>query len=291
LKANCCGRIRKGIVMESARDAARAGIIEPVLYGVRDDIAKLGGQLDWDIWDIEVIEAGDEVAAADRAAKDAGSGHVAAIMKGHVHTDNFMRAILNRDAGLRTGRRLSHVFVMSIPGNDRPLLISDCALNTQPDEATLQAILLNIVDVAHALGISRPAVALLSATEEVTENIPSSVAAEKLADWAQNNVADADVHGPLAMDLAVSPESAKIKGVSGPVAGKADAIVVPEIVSGNALFKSLVHFSHACAAGIVLGAKVPVLLTSRADPAQARLASAAVAAIYQAFQATGKELA
>ena len=202
-------------------------------------------------------------------------------MKGHVHTNTLMRAVLNKKAGLRTGRRLAHVFAMFLPARQQPLLISDAALNVAPDEETHQAIILNCIDVARSLGIARPKVALLSATEEATDAVPSSIHAARLSEWAAGEIDDADVYGPLAFDLAVSPESAKIKGITNPVAGHADVIVVPEIAAGNALFKAMVHFMDACAAGIVTGARVPVLLTSRADPPAARMASAALAAVYQ----------
>ncbi len=269
------------LVMESVRLAADAGILDPVLFGKRSDIEKAAQDLDWDISGLEIVDADDEGAAASEAASAAGSGDVTAIMKGHVHTNTLMRAILNKSAGLRTGRRLAHIFAMFLPDRWQPLLISDAALNVAPDEETHQAIIMNCIDVAQALGISRPKIALLSATEEPSDAVPSSMHAARLSAWAEGEIDNADVFGPLAMDLAVSPESAKIKGISNPVAGQADVIVVPEIVAGNALFKLMVHFMGACAAGIVTGAKVPVLLTSRADPPSARLASAALAAIYQ----------
>jgi len=269
------------LVMESVQLATESRILEPVLFGKREDIEDSARSLDWDISGLEIVDADDEAVAATEAAFAAGSGDVAAVMKGHVHTNTLMRAILNKNVGLRTGRRLAHIFAMFLPERPGPLLISDAALNVAPDEETHQAIILNCIDVARALGISRPKIALLSATEEPSDAVPSSMHAARLSDWAASEIDNADVFGPLALDLAVSPESAKIKGISNPVAGHADAIVVPEIVAGNALFKLMVHFMGACAAGIVTGAKVPVLLTSRADPPSARLASAALAAIYQ----------
>ncbi len=267
------------LVMDSVYAAVRAGILEPVLFGKRDDIETHAGAMAWDLSGVQIIDADDEMVAADKAAFAAGAGEVDALMKGHVHTNAFMRAILNKEAGLRTGRRLSHVFVMTAPLLDKPIIISDAALNVAPDDETLQAIVLNVVDIARAIGIERPRVALLSATEEPTESVPSSMQMHRLSFWAEQNVKEADILGPLAFDLAVSPEAAKIKAVSHPVAGHADAIIVPEITTGNALFKMMVHFMAACAAGIVLGAKVPILLTSRADPPAARLASAALAVI------------
>ena len=269
------------LVMESAKLATEARILEPVLFGERGEIEEAAAALNWDISGVEIVDADDEAVAATEAAFAAGSGDVAALMKGHVHTNTLMRAVLNKSAGLRTGRRLAHVFAMYLPDRAGPLLISDAALNVAPDEETHQAIILNCIDVAQALGISRPKVAVLSATEEPSEAVPSSMHAARLSEWAQGEVKNADVFGPLALDLAVSPQSAQIKGISNPVAGHADVIVVPEIVAGNALFKALVNFADACAAGLVTGAKVPVLLTSRADPPAARLASAALTAVYQ----------
>ena len=267
------------VVMESVREATEANIIEPVLFGDADKIARCAEEVGWDIGGREIVEAADEREAAAKGAAAGGTGRVDALMKGHVHTDVFMSAALKRDAGLRTGRRLTHVFHMTVPGEDDPLLISDAALNTHPDVETKQAIIANAVDVARAVGTDTPNVALLSATEEPTEHVPSSLEAAELTAWAKSNVDGARVHGPLAFDLAVSPDSARIKGIDNPVAGNADVIVVPDIVSGNALFKMMVYFMSACAAGVVLGAKVPILLTSRADPPEARLASAAVASI------------
>ncbi|TQV81863.1 bifunctional enoyl-CoA hydratase/phosphate acetyltransferase [Denitrobaculum tricleocarpae] len=267
------------VVMESAYDAASAGVIEPVFFGDSDAIQKYASELNWDISGYEVIESGDEQSAAIAAASAASGGDVAAVMKGHIHTDVFMRALLSRNANLRTERRLTHVFHMTVPGREGQLLLTDCAVNIHPDVETKKAVIQNAVDLAHALGIEKPKVALLSATEEQMEQMPSSIEAKLLTDWARDSVKSADVFGPLAMDLALSADAARTKGVDHPVAGHADIIVVPDIVTGNALFKMMVHYMNACAAGIGLGAKVPILLTSRADPPAARLASAALAAI------------
>lgn len=267
------------VVMESVRDAVAAGLIEPLLIGDPDAIGRHGEALGFDVGAFTVDPAADEASAAAQAAAHAAAGEVGAIMKGHVHTDVFMKALLDKQYGLRTGRRLSHVFHMTTPLREGALLISDGALNTHPDLETKKAILLNAVELAHALGNARPRVALLSATEEPTDRIPSSVEAAALRDWARENAPGAEVEGPLAFDLAVSPEAARIKGIDSPVAGRAEILIAPDIVSGNALFKMMVHFMGACAAGIVMGAKVPILLTSRADPPAARLASAALAVI------------
>lgn len=267
------------LVMESVRDACESGLIEPLLIGDPEDIKACAERLEWDAERHTIEVATDEESAALKAAEHAAHGRVGAVMKGHIHTDVFMRALLDKRFGLRGDRRLSHVFHMSRPGHDGALLISDGALNTHPDLKTKQAIVRNAVCLAHALGLARPHVALLSATEEPTQNIPSSMDAAALCEWARDALPDAEVHGPLAFDLAVSDDAARIKGVETPVAGRADIIIVPDIVAGNALFKMMVHFMNACAAGIVLGAKVPILLTSRSDPPAARLASAALAVL------------
>lgn len=269
------------VVMESVRDAVAAGLIEPVLFGEPEAIAREAAALGFDISGYEVVAAGDEEIAAREAALAAGRGEAGALLKGQVHTDVFMRAVLAREANLRSGKPLTHIFHMTAPGRERPLLITDGALNPTPDVEMKKSIIANAVTLAHALRIARPQVALLSATEEPSPRIPSSTEAVELTEWARSAIKGADVYGPLAFDLAVSEEAARIKGVSLPVAGKADVLVVPEIVCGNALFKMMVQFMDACAAGIVLGARVPVLLTSRSDPPPARLASLALAAAMQ----------
>jgi len=191
-----------------------------------------------------------------------------------------MKAALNPVAGLRTDSRLVHVFHISHPDGGRPILISDAAVNVAPDMTTLQSSTKAVVSMLHKLGNAQPHVAFLSATESPTSSVPSSVEARALCNWAIENVRGADFSGPLALDLILSPASVAVKGMGhDPVAGQADAIIVPDIVSGNALFKSLVYLSGGCAAGVVLGAKVPILLTSRADPAAARLAAVALAAV------------
>lgn len=267
------------VVMQSVRDATEAGIIEPILIGDPEDIKRCSEKLGWDAERFTIEVATDEESAALKGARAAADQRAGAVLKGHIHTDVFMRALLDKRFGLRTGRRLSHVFHMTAPGRDAPFLISDGALNTHPDLETKKAIILNAVDLAHALGNERPHVALLSATEDPSDHIPSSVDAAALCEWARENVPGAEVEGPLAFDIAVSEEAARIKGIYRPVAGRAEVMIVPDIVSGNALFKMMVHFMGACAAGIVLGATVPILLTSRSDPPAARLASVALAAI------------
>ncbi len=273
------------VALQSARDATEAGIITPVLIGERAQMAAAAQSIGWDISRFEQIEALDETAAANAGAQAAGRGDVASLMKGHLHTDVFMRAILNREAGLRLGQPFTHIFHLTLPGDDGALLLTDCALNPAPDLELKKAITRNAVTLARATGIARPKVAVLSATEVPNKHIPSSLEADELKHWAVSAMPDADLDGPLAFDLAVSAEATRIKGITSNVAGAADIIVVPEIVAGNALYKMLVHFAGACAGGIVLGAKVPIILTSRADPPAARLASAALAAIAAQSQA------
>jgi len=269
----------KNVVLESVRDAYEAGLLVPVLFGDAAQIRQGATELDWAIDDFEIIQADDEDAAAALAAQAAGRGELDILMKGHIHTDGFLKAVLNREAGLRTAERLTHVFSMTFPDDesDKPLLITDAAVNAAPDFTTQKSIIGNAVKVARQLGVGRPKVAFLSATENPNEHIPSSLAASDLSGWAKNNIEDADFCGPLAFDLCVSPSAAQIKGTDDPVAGAADIIVVPEIVVGNALFKAMVHLMGACSAGVVMGAKVPLVLTSRADPVAARLASVALA--------------
>lgn len=265
--------------MESARLATDAGLIEPVLVGDPTAIHAEADRLGWDIAGLRIVAADGEQACAAAGAALAGRGDVEVLMKGQLHTDTFMSAILNKSAGLRTGRRFTHIFHITVPDSDRVLFISDGAINIAPDIRTRIEITCNAVEVARGLGIARPKVALLSATEEINLAIPSSAAAAEIAEAVRGLDPDLDITGPLALDNAISPAAAQTKTIDHPVAGRADILILPEIVSGNILFKSLVYFAGACAAGLVVGAKVPVVLTSRADPPAARLASAAAAAV------------
>lgn len=270
------------VVLESVRQAAEAGLIDPVLVGDADAIRRLARDAGWDISGYRVVDTGetDEAAAARAAVALARGNEVDALMKGHVHTDALMAAVVNRDAGLRTGRRLSHVFHMTVPGSDRVLMITDGAVNVAPDEGTLIDITNNAVGLCHALGNSKPHVALLSGTENPIPAMPSSLQARAVVSRAQaGEVPGAVIDGPFAFDNAVSPEAARLKGIDSPVAGNADILVVPNIETGNGLFKMMVYFMSGLAAGVVLGAKVPIVLTSRADPPEARFAATAIAAI------------
>ncbi len=264
--------------MIAAKDAVASGLMTPVFIGSPTDITAQAARLDWDISGFDIIPADGESDAAAEAVRACHDGLADVLMKGHLHTDVFMKAVLNREHGLRTEARLVHIFHMTAPESDRALLLCDAALNVAPDMATRQAGIIACVDLARVLGVARPRVALLSATESVIPSVVSSGECAQLADWAVDAV-EADVAGPLALDLILSAEAARIKGVDCEVCGAADAVIVPDIVSGNALFKALVYTRAACAAGIVLGARVPILLTSRADPAAARLASVALASL------------
>lgn len=273
-------RAGAALPMEAAKAATDAGIMTPIFTGEADTINAEADKLDWDISGYEIIAADGEEAAGRAAALACGEGRADVLMKGHLHTDVFMKSALSRDNGLRTGNRLVHVFHISHPDGGKPILISDAAVNVSPDLETRKAAITSCVDLLHKLGTAEPKVAMLSATESVLPAVPSSGEGRELRDWAVENIQNALFSGPLALDLILSPESAAIKGMGNdPVAGDADAIIVPDIVSGNALFKSLVYLSGGCAAGVVMGARVPILLTSRADPAAARLASVALAAI------------
>lgn len=265
--------------MQSAMLAQQKGLVEPVLVGDTDAIQRCAETLSWDISGLRICGAGDETEAGDAAAVLARDGEVAFLLKGDIHSDTLLRAVLKKEHGLRTVNRLSHAFHMSIPGRDKPLLITDAAMNVAPDVATRVAITRNAIDLMHALGCDSPAVAVLSAIEYVTPSMPSSAdAAAVAAEFA--GAGNAIVSGPLSLDVALSAEAASLKGMTDTVAGCADVLVVPTIETGNALFKSLVHFSSAIAAGIVLGAKVPVALTSRGDSIDSRLASLALCAVY-----------
>ena len=268
------------LALESAQRAADLGLIEPVLIGDPGEIRAIAKAQGWDLSKIRMVPAKDEIHAAQIAVALARGHEVAAIMKGQVHTDTLMRAVVNRDTGLRTDRRISHLFHMSAPGRAGAICITDAAVNVAPDVATRLHIVNNAVALLHTLGQAEPRVAVLSATESQLDAMPSSQDAAEIARRAaQGEVRGALVQGPLALDAAISPEAAATKKIDGPVAGQADILVVPSIEAGNALFKSMVYYMSATAAGLVLGARVPITLTSRADPPEARLAAIALAAI------------
>lgn len=274
------------VALESAKQASEAGLIIPTLVGDKADIERIADDIGWDIASVRIVDARPEAPSAEAAVQLASANEVQALMKGQLHTDTIMRAVVARSAGLRTERRISHVFHMTVPNSDKALMITDGAVNVAPDERTLMDIVRNAVDLAHALGYARPKVAMLSGSESVIESMPSTVLAKRIVDRARGGeITDADVDGPFGFDNAVSPHAAELKGITSPVAGKADILAVPNIEMGNGLFKMLVYFRSALAAGVVLGAKVPIVLTSRADPPEARLAASAIAQIRANFRA------
>ena len=213
------------------------------------------------------------------AAKLASEGKVQIIVKGHIHTDVLMKEVLKREYNLLGKTRLSHIWHMTIDKDDNPLIITDGALNVLPNIKTKMHILKNVVNFSNRIGIERPKVSVLSATEEVLESVPSSIEAAEITKLAKEENLNADVFGPLAFDNSISKKSAAIKGIKNLVAGEADVLLVPNVEAGNALVKMLIYFSGACAAGVVVGGKVPVVITSRSDEAQARLASIAAAVV------------
>ena len=266
--------------LQTAWDAAKAGIVLPILVGEPDIIASDAAAIGWDLSDVEIIPATGERGAIDEAIALFAAGRVAGLAKGQLHTDVFMGGIVRRTAGIRTGNRLLHIFAMLPPDGGRPLLISDAAVNVAPDIDTRVEAAMYVAEIGRRLGQPCPRIAILSATESVLTTMPSSGEAAKIASRAAALDPRAEFAGPLSFDLAMSPEAAAIKGFGGPVAGMADGLVVPDIVSGNILFKSIVWFGGGLAAGVVLGGAIPIVLTSRSDPPAARLASIALAAIY-----------
>tara|TARA_B100000965_G_scaffold93115_1_gene75946 strand:+ start:43 stop:951 length:909 start_codon:yes stop_codon:yes gene_type:complete len=269
----------KAVVMESVKQAVDSNLIEPVFVGDKTIINKCASDLKWDVSKYEIINEVDENSTAPIAAKLASENKVKIIVKGHIHTDVLMKAVLKRDLNLIGKKRLSHVWHMTLDKNDKPFIITDGALNVLPKLETKIHILKNSVDFAKRIGIQRPKVSLLSATEEVLESVPSSLEAHEITKRAKSEGIEADVFGPLAFDNSVSEKAAEIKRIKNAVAGKTDILLVPNVEAGNALVKMMIHFMGACAAGVVVGGKVPVVITSRADDTQARLASMAAAVV------------
>ena len=272
--------------LAGALEAAEAGLIRPILVGDPTRIAEAASELGADLGAFEIVAADTEEHAAEAAVALVREGRAEALMKGNLHTDHLLRAILDRTHGLRAGRRLTHVFVMDVPGLGRPLLISDAAINIAPDLETKADIVRNAIDCARAIGIEVPKVGVLSAVELVNPAIPSSMDAALLSKMAERGqITGGLVDGPLAMDNAVDLGAARTKGIKSMVAGRADALIAPNLDAGNMIAKELAYIAHAEAAGVVLGARAPVVLTSRADGPEARLASCAVAALCQAWSA------
>ena len=269
----------KAVSIESTKQAFDEGLIDPVFIGEQKIIENLANEIKWDISKFEIINEPVENNTAPIAAKMASEGKVKIIVKGHIHTDILMKAVLKRDLNLIGKKRLSHVWHMTLDKNDKPFIITDGALNVLPKLETKMHILKNSVDFAKRIGINRPKVSVLSATEEVLESVPSSLDAKELTLRAKKENIDADVFGPLAFDNSVSEKAAQIKGIKNQVAGKTDILLVPSVEAGNGLVKMMIYFMGACAAGVVVGGKVPVVITSRADSSPARLASIAAAIV------------
>jgi phosphate acetyltransferase len=268
------------VSLEAVLSSVRLGLIAPVLIGPRERIEAAAASIGADLSAFDIIDAPHSHAAANVAVAMALRGEVDALMKGSLHTDELMGAVVRREGGLRTSRRISHCFVMDVPGHSQPLIISDAAINIAPTLEEKVDIVQNAIDLAHALQIPMVRVALLSATETVNPKVPSTLDAAVLCKMAdRGQITGAQLDGPLAMDNAIDPEAARIKGIVSPVAGRANVLIVPDLDAGNMLAKSLTFLGGAYAAGIVLGTKVPVILTSRADSESARLASCAVASM------------
>jgi len=266
--------------LESAVDAAKLGMIIPILVGPPAKIRAAAEAAELDIGPYEIVEAPHSHAAAERAVEVVRAGRAEALMKGSLHTDELMGAVVDRSAGLRTERRISHCFVLDVPSYEKPLIITDAAVNIAPSLRDKVDIVQNAIDLAHAAGIDEPKVAILSATETVNPDVPSTVEAAALCKMAdRGQITGGVLDGPLALDNAIDAEAARIKQITSPVAGEADILVVPDLEAGNMLAKSLSFLADADAAGIVLGARVPIALTSRADTVQARLASMALVAL------------
>jgi phosphate acetyltransferase len=267
--------------LRGALEAAEAGIIIPVLVGPSGKITAVAHEHKLDISRVEIVDAPHSDAAAALAVRMIHEAKGELLMKGSLHTDELMRAVTASATGLRTARRISHVFVMDVPTYAETLFITDAAINIFPDLDAKRDIVQNAIDLYTEVGLGTPRVAILSAVETVTAKIPSTIEAAALCKMAERGqITGGLLDGPLAFDNAIDPDAARIKGLGGPVAGRAQILVVPDLEAGNMLAKNLTFLTKADAAGIVLGARVPIILTSRADSVRARLASCAVAALY-----------
>ena len=268
-------------VMTSAKLATEHNLIEPTLVGDAGAINSIATAINWDIRKFTVVDAGSEIKAAKLSVKLAHNGEVSALMKGHIHSEILMQEALQRKQGIRLKRRPSHAFYMTVPGNEQGICITDAVINVLPRVKQKIEIARNVIELMHTLGCPRPRVALISGTEVSTPEMPSSMDAAEVVEEAKNgSLPGAEIAGPMALDVAISEQAATIKGINNAVAGKADVLLVPNLEAGNILFKQMVYSMSATAAGLVLGMKVPIMLTSRADPPEARLASAALASVY-----------
>lgn len=279
------GQIRVAVVhpcddvsLRAALDAQNAGLIEPVLIGPQSRLTALAAELGLDLDGLTIVDVPHSHAAAEQAAALAGTGEVEALMKGSLHTDELMSAVLSSKAGLRTKRRISHSFLLHTPAYPRPFIVTDAAINITPTLDEKADIVRNAIELAHAIGVPQPKVAILAAVETVNASMQATLDAAALCKMAdRGQIAGGILDGPLAFDNAVSIAAAHIKGIVSPVAGQADILVVPDLESGNMLAKQLIYLGGASSAGIVLGARVPIILTSRADSHASRIASCAIA--------------
>jgi phosphate acetyltransferase len=269
------------VSLESAVEAARLKLVAPILVGPGARIRETATRAGIDIAGLEIVEAAHSHEAAAKAVELVRCAKAEALMKGSLHTDELMAAVVAREAGLRTSRRISHCFVMDVPGHDTAFIITDAAVNIAPSLADKVDIVQNAIDLAHAMGVAEVRVAILSAMETVNPHVPSTIEAAALCKMAdRGQITGAVIDGPLALDNAISLEAAKVKQIASPVAGRANVLVAPDLEAGNMLAKNLAFISKADAAGIVLGARVPIVLTSRADSVRTRMASCAVAGLY-----------
>ena len=265
--------------MESAKKSVELNLINPIFIGKKQEINEKAEKIEWNINAYEIINSSNDVEAAIIGAELGRDNKIKVMIKGNLHTDVLMRAYLKKEFGLIEGKRLSHIWHMTILKDDKPLFITDGALNVAPRIDVKMHILKNVIEFANQINIAKPRVAILSGTEDPIESMPSSVEAKELMERAKNENINAYVHGPLAFDNAISPEAAAIKNISNEVAGKADILLVPNLETGNALSKIMVYFMGACAAGFIVGGKVPVVVTSRADSSASRIASIAASVI------------
>jgi phosphate acetyltransferase len=271
------------VSLESAVEAARLGLLQPILVGPPARIRDVAAKASFDISAFELVESKHSHDSAAKAVELVCAGRAEALMKGSLHTDELMGAVVSRDTGIRTARRISHCFVMDVPGHPQALIISDAAVNIAPTLEDKVDIVQNAIDLARALGTTEVRVAILSAMETVNPRVPSTIEAAALCKMAdRGQITGAVLDGPLALDNAISAEAAAIKHIASPVAGQANVLIVPDLEAGNMLAKSLSFLAGADAAGIVLGARVPIILTSRADSLLTRLASCAVAVLVAA---------
>ena len=269
----------KSITMMSVMDAVNENLITPTFIGNKEEIEKCALELNFDISEFEILDEKNENKTAVIAAELASKEKIKIIVKGHIHTDVLMKEVIKKKYDLIGKTRLSHIWHMTLDKEDKPLIITDGALNVSPNVKTKMHILKNVINFCNRIGNERPKVSILSATEEVLDSVQSSLDAKEITELAKKENLKADVFGPLAFDNSISKKSAEIKGIKNVVAGNSDVLLVPNVETGNALVKIMVYFMGACAAGVVVGGKVPVVITSRSDVATARLASIAAAVV------------